>query len=95
MRDNRNDVQISDGKTIGFCSYSNTIRQFPQNYMIAKFVQGVWVIDCDGAVDVNTGLMVSMAVMCTDGEKFNRDGNKLMNVIRDNYNTFTIDVSNK
>lgn len=49
--------------------YSQTVRQMPENYMLARKVRGVWVVDCDGAVTVDTVLHVSMAIHC-DGEKF-------------------------
>jgi hypothetical protein len=65
----------------------------PQNYLVAKKSGGVWVLDCDGAVDVKTGLMVAMSIMC-DGAKF-RDGNGLIDAIADNINLYTIDVDKK
>lgn len=75
---------------IKYESGSQTIRQMPQNYMLAKRVGGVWVVDCDGAVTVDTVLHVSMAIHC-DGEKF-RSGESVAVAITASMAQYTIEV---
>ena len=77
--------------TIEYCSYSSTIRQMPQNYMLAKQVHGVWVVDADGAVSVDTVLHVAMAIHC-DGTRF-LSGKEVANAINHSMNAYSIEVS--
>ena len=88
-------VTIGNGKSITFCSGSNTIREVPSNKLICtqRGACGVWVVDADGGIDVNTVLMVSMALHC-DGVKF-RTGNGVIDGIADTYRNYSISVDAK
>ncbi len=51
--------------TLEFCSYSNTIRQMPQNYMIAYKADGSyqhWKCDADIACDKKLAVKVFLAL---------------------------------
>ena len=46
--------------SISHCIYSNTIRQFPQNYLLARFEAGHWIMEPDLAAD--KGLVVALTL---------------------------------
>lgn len=95
MRDNSNDFELENGRFIGFCKGSNTIRQFPQNYLIAYHIEEpfpVWVIDADAAVSVNTVMAVQLA-LSRDANKTLRDGQKVVNAIKKVNEKYRVEVS--
>ena len=48
---------------LAYCSYSNTIRQMPQNYMIAvRNENGMWLCDTDPASDKMLAVKVFLAL---------------------------------
>lgn len=49
-----------------YCAYSDTIRQMPQNYLLAHRVHRAWVNDPDLAAD--KGLVVKMALALMEFE---------------------------
>jgi hypothetical protein len=87
-----NEFSINAKESIGYCSASETIRQMPQNYMLARKVSGVWVADCDGAVDTKVALYVAMTIHC--GSHFGSGANLALDIMS-NFNMFTIEIDDK
>lgn len=57
---------------IKYCSYSNTIRQFPQNYMLAYNNGKVWLMEPD--LNSDRGLVVALTLALMDFEmKYSKD----------------------
>lgn len=97
MRDNSNDFEIKENVFIGYCKGSETIRQFPQNYLIAYYIESpfpVWVIDSDSAVSEEIVLAVQLGLI-TDSNKFLRDGQKVVNGIKKVIEKYDIQISEK
>jgi hypothetical protein len=87
-----NEFKINEVESIGFCSASETIRQFPQNYMLARKVNGIWVADCDGAVSTKTALYIAMSIHC--GGRFGSGANLALEIMS-NFNLFSIEIDDK
>lgn len=63
--------------TLKFCSYSNSIRQWPQNYIIAHWTVGGWVCEPDLAANMTLCVSTFKDLMKYEN-KYERDGNKLL-----------------
>lgn len=51
--------------TISHCTYSNTIRQFPQNYLLARFDEQkkCWLMEPDLAANKNLVVALTLSLM--------------------------------
>jgi hypothetical protein len=56
---------------------SDTIRQMPQNYLIAHWEKGNWHMEPDLAADIDLVILVTRALMIYE-LKFEQDGNLLL-----------------
>lgn len=65
-----------------YCTYSETIRQMPQNYLIASKKLGYWMIDFDISADINLVLRVTKAL--TTYESRYGDGLNLLSLVTPN-----------
>lgn len=50
-------------KKIVYCKFSKTLRQQPQNYLIAFLQCGRWVMDPDLAADLDVVIKTTVALM--------------------------------
>lgn len=48
---------------VSFCSYSCTIRQFPQNYLMAYKRNGAWIMEPDLAADKTLVVALTLSLM--------------------------------
>jgi hypothetical protein len=68
-------------KTLVYDSYSDTIRQMPENYLIAERTVGSrWVTDTDGAADKELATKVFLALFEFEN-KYARNGQELVDRI--------------
>ena len=58
---------------IQYCDKSETIRQMPQNYMLAKFEHNRWVMEPDLAADRNVVVSLTLSLM-EHSHKWNKNG---------------------
>ena len=49
--------------TIAHCAYSNTIRQMPENYLLAVHREGAWKMDPDLAADKGIVVALTLSLM--------------------------------
>jgi len=49
--------------SISHCTYSNTIRQFPQNYLLARFESGHWIMEPDLSADKGIVVALTLSLM--------------------------------
>lgn len=49
---------IADKPILKYCDYSETIRQWPQNYMVASYHNKQWIVRPDMAVDIEVATKV-------------------------------------
>ena len=49
--------------TVTYCTYSETIRQYPQNYVLASFRDNRWVMEPDLAADKRIVVALTLSLM--------------------------------
>jgi hypothetical protein len=58
-------------RSIAYCDYSDTIRQMPENYLLAVHRHGAWKMDPDLAAD--KGLVVALTLSLMEhGNKWSK-----------------------
>lgn len=68
-----NTQTIISERTIQYCNYTQTIRQQPENYIIAHWENGRWLCEPDLAASVDNVLLVTRALMEHEN-KYERNG---------------------
>ena len=68
---------------LSFCDYSNTIRQLPQNYLIASYDGNKWISEPDLAADKELCVRVYLELMNYES-KYQKDGLKLLSKLTPN-----------
>lgn len=71
---------------ITYENYSDTIRQMPQNYLIASKKNNKWICEPDLAVNVDIAVMVFKSLLIYEN-KYEPDGIKLLKKLRINLNS--------
>jgi hypothetical protein len=56
---------------------SETIRQMPENYMLAECTKGYWIADTDSAVSDKVAILVAELIHKSHTFKFTKDGSAL------------------
>lgn len=56
----------SDQICISFDAYTNTIRQMPQNYLIARRPSGAWILDPDSAANKHVVMACALTLLNHD-----------------------------
>jgi len=71
--------KTATGSILSYCDYTNTIRQFPENYLIAHWdsVKAHWSFDPDLACDKELAMSVSSELMNYDS-KYCQEGLNLL-----------------
>lgn len=68
---------------LSYCTYSNTIRQLPQNYLLAAFNGNVWICEPDLAADKELATKVFLELFNYES-KYQKDGLTLLSNLTKN-----------
>ena len=72
-------------KSIGYCNVSNTIRQYPENYMLAHWNGSCWLMEPDLASDKKVVVALTLVFMEHE-HKWTKNASKAMVAMVDQMN---------
>ena len=67
--------------TIAHCPYSNTIRQMPENYLLAVHRNGAWLMEPDLAADKSLVVALTLSLMEHENKWSNSPLNAIMGIV--------------